>query len=135
GGVAIAAGTLVSAGAVIARWEPRLLIVMAASTAVGLLGLVDDVRPLSRISRLVAESAAASAVVACGVRLVLFENWLDAVATVVWIVILTNSFNLLDNMDGAAAAVGFASACCVAATAYMAGRADVALFLIALAAG
>jgi UDP-GlcNAc:undecaprenyl-phosphate GlcNAc-1-phosphate transferase len=73
--------------------------------------------------------------VSCGVRLPIFGNAVDAAATVLWIVVLTNSFNLLDNMDGAAAAVGSATAAVLAVSAAAAGRPDVAALLFALSAG
>ena len=47
---------------------------------------------------------------------------------------LTNSFNLLDNMDGAAAAVAVGSACLIAAAAYLGGQGGLALLLISLSA-
>jgi len=66
-----------------------------------LMGLVDDILQLRPATKLVAQIAAAAALVYFGFRL----NWLesrllDSVLTMVWVVGLTNAFNLLDNMDG-----------------------------------
>ena len=135
GGVAIAVGTLVSGAALIPHWDRRILIVVAASVLVALVGLVDDLRPVYPALRLLVEGVAATAVVMAGGRIGLFGDWLDPVVTAVWIVVLTNSFNLLDNMDGAAATVAAASSCVMAGTAYVVGQSGLALLLGALSAG
>jgi len=64
-------------------------------------GLADDLLDLKPYTKLVAEIAIASVFVFYGYRL----SWvtsltLDTLLTMVWIVGLTNAFNLLDNMDG-----------------------------------
>ncbi len=67
-------------------------------------GLLDDIRHLSPVTKLVAQFAAAGIAVAAGLRVELIGN--DVIATVVaivWLVGITNAFNLLDNMDGLAA--------------------------------
>ncbi|ETK33488.1 hypothetical protein MPTA5024_24325 [Microbispora sp. ATCC PTA-5024] len=52
--------------------------------------------------------------------------------TVVWMVLITNSFNLLDNMDGALGATAAAGAGFLAATAFATGRPGTGLLLSAL---
>jgi UDP-GlcNAc:undecaprenyl-phosphate GlcNAc-1-phosphate transferase len=135
GGVAIAFGTLGSAAAVIPHWNRQLGALAGAGAVITLVGLLDDVRPTGPVIRLLAEAGAAGAVVAAGGRIEVFGDWLDPPVTVVWIVVLTNSFNLLDNMDGAAAMVAVATACSIAVAADLAGRAGLALLLMALAGG
>lgn len=71
-----------------------------------LVGLADDLLALKPSTKLVAEIAIAAIFLSFGFRL----NWtvsitLDSVLTVVWIVGITNAFNLLDNMDGLCAGV------------------------------
>jgi UDP-GlcNAc:undecaprenyl-phosphate GlcNAc-1-phosphate transferase len=135
GGIAIVVGTLAPASVLLPHWDGRIGVVIAASLAMALLGLVDDIRPLNPASRLLVESLAAGAVVLSGGRIAVFGGWLDAVITIVWIVVLTNSFNLLDNMDGAAPTVAFVTAGFLAEAAYLAGKASLALLLLALSAG
>ena len=70
------------------------------------MGLVDDVVSLKPFTKLVAEIAIASILLYFGYRL----NWttsltLDTMLTLVWVVGMTNAFNLLDNMDGLCAGV------------------------------
>jgi UDP-GlcNAc:undecaprenyl-phosphate GlcNAc-1-phosphate transferase len=135
GGIAIAAGTLLPAAALVPHWDVRIGVVVVASAAIALLGLVDDIKPLDPRTRLLVEGCAATAVVVVGGRIAVAGNWVDPVLTIVWIVVLTNSFNLLDNMDGAASTVGFVTAGFLAGVAYLAGQAGFTLLLLALSAG
>ncbi|HEY2372475.1 MAG TPA: hypothetical protein VGH82_07985 [Gaiellaceae bacterium] len=67
-------------------------------------GLLDDVFNLGPFAKLGGQGAAAALVLASGVRVEIVGN--DVLATilgVVWLIGLTNAFNLLDNMDGLAA--------------------------------
>ena len=69
-----------------------------------LAGLVDDVRHLSPVAKLAAQFAAAGIAIAAGLRVELSANdALGVVIAFVWLVGITNAFNLLDNMDGLAA--------------------------------
>ena len=64
-------------------------------------GLVDDVMALKPSTKLIVQLAMASALVAFDFRLHWIESRLfDSLLTMIWIVGLTNAFNLLDNMDG-----------------------------------
>jgi len=63
--------------------------------------LTDDILHLKPATKLIAQLALASALLQYGYRL----NWLqsmtlDTMLTLVWVVGLTNAFNLIDNMDG-----------------------------------
>jgi len=65
------------------------------------LGAVDDARPLPPLLRLVIQGLAALPLVLTGTVLRVFlPEPLGAVLTVLWLVLLTNSFNFLDNMNG-----------------------------------
>ena len=81
---------------------------LAAASVLMLLGLIDDTRNLDWRFRLAVETLVAAAVVfGRGWKLTLFIDWPLAtdVVSVLWIVGLINSFNMLDNMDGLAAGV------------------------------
>ncbi|MGI5231936.1 MraY family glycosyltransferase [Actinoallomurus sp. CA-142502] len=135
GGVVIAAGVIVPTVAALSGAEAHLRILLVAATAVALLGLVDDLRPLSPYPRLAVEGVAAAAVVGAGGHVKIFGNWLDYVLPVLWIVVITNSFNLLDNMDGAAAGVACVTGASLALPATMVGQRGVSVLLVALACG
>ena len=72
-----------------------------------LLGLFDDFRSIKPQTKLVGQIIAAAVVAGLGYRLHWFESLtLDTMATLFWIVGITNAFNLIDNMDGLCAGVG-----------------------------
>jgi UDP-GlcNAc:undecaprenyl-phosphate GlcNAc-1-phosphate transferase len=67
-------------------------------------GLVDDIFHLPPLAKLAAQIAAAALCIACGIRVEIVYNGVVATALgIVWLVGMTNAFNLLDNMDGLAA--------------------------------
>ncbi len=135
GGVAVVAATVLPAVALIRHWNLRLIALVLAGIVVAALGLVDDLRPLGPRPRLLVEAMAATAVVVCGDRVRVFGSlWPDAILTVIWIVVLTNSFNLLDNMDGAAASTATAITGVLAVLAWTSGAPGLAALLACLAA-
>lgn len=82
-----------------------------------LVGLVDDVRPrgLSFQWKFFFQIAGALLLILFDVRLhFIHPEWLGLVATVVWVVGITNAFNIIDIMDGLAA-----SQACVAALGFL----------------
>jgi UDP-GlcNAc:undecaprenyl-phosphate GlcNAc-1-phosphate transferase len=135
GGVVIVAGVLSPATVAVGGGDTGLRVVLVAAAAVALLGLVDDLRPLTPLVRLVVEAVAAAVVVAGGGEVKIFGNGLDYVVSVLWIVGITNSFNLLDNMDGAAAGIACVTGAALALPAFMVGERGVGVFLLALACG
>jgi len=76
--------------------------IIAAATVLAVTGLLDDFRPLSWKLRLFLQFGVSIAIVASGVRATVFVSnpWVGAVLSVLWFVVLVNSFNFLDNMDG-----------------------------------
>jgi UDP-GlcNAc:undecaprenyl-phosphate GlcNAc-1-phosphate transferase len=80
----------------------RLWLLVAAGTVLMLLGLADDLKGLDWRFRLGVQVAVAAVVVWQGWRITLFIHHplLTGTITVLWIVALSNSFNMLDNMDG-----------------------------------
>lgn len=81
--------------------------IVAAATVLSVMGLIDDFRPLSWKLRLFLQVGISTAVVACGVRATVFVSnpYVGAVLSVIWFVVLVNSFNFLDNMDGLSAGI------------------------------
>ena len=80
------------------------------------IGLVDDFKEIKPHSKLIAQILAAAMVTFLGFRLQWFESLtLDTMATLFWIVGITNAFNLIDNMDGLCAGVGLVACLSLAA--------------------
>jgi UDP-GlcNAc:undecaprenyl-phosphate GlcNAc-1-phosphate transferase len=100
------------------RQSARLAWLLGAGTVLMLLGLADDRRGLDWRLRLAVQSAVAGGIVASGWQFTLFVEWrwLTAALSVLWIVGLINSFNMLDNMDGLSGGVAAIAAAILAAT-------------------
>ena len=100
GGIAIfLASSLVIAG--FARLDNRLLGLLGGGALLFATGLIDDLRHLRPHTKLIVQILAACLLVVCGVQVETTN--LQALAiplTIVWVVGITNAFNLLDNMDG-----------------------------------
>jgi UDP-GlcNAc:undecaprenyl-phosphate GlcNAc-1-phosphate transferase len=84
-----------------------VLAIMVPSVLIGLVGLADDIKNLSPISRFIAQSIAAlfTSIVIISSDTVgspTSNPYLDFVITVVWIVGITNAINFFDNHDGGA---------------------------------
>ncbi|MGH7409430.1 MAG: glycosyltransferase family 4 protein [Candidatus Methylomirabilales bacterium] len=110
GGLALYAA-IGGAAALFAPPAPGLTGLVAGATLLLLTGLWDDTRGLRPRAKLLAQGAAALLALAGGVSINFLPhpvlNW---GVTVLWLVGLTNAFNLLDNMDGLSAGVAAISA-------------------------
>jgi UDP-GlcNAc:undecaprenyl-phosphate GlcNAc-1-phosphate transferase len=97
-----------------------LAAVCGGGGAIFALGLIDDVRKLPAWLKLLVEIAVGLSLAASGVRITCFihAQWAAWLLTVLWVVGITNAFNLLDNMDGLSAGVALIASLiffCVAA--------------------
>jgi UDP-N-acetylmuramyl pentapeptide phosphotransferase/UDP-N-acetylglucosamine-1-phosphate transferase len=103
GGVAIFFGV---AASLLLHPDP-LLGLLALIGLVMALGLYDDVFHASVPTKLAGEAAIAVAAMALGFTWHITDSApLNLAVTLVWIVGITNSFNLLDNMDGLSSTIG-----------------------------
>src|ERR1044072_6348478 len=110
GGVAIYLSVLL-AFLLFVPHTPEGWVVMGASTALFLVGLVDDFLHIKPYQKLIGQVLGASAVVYFG--LLLPWGWGESVGLVVtifWLIGITNAINLLDHMDGLAAGASATSA-------------------------
>ncbi|MEK7766909.1 MAG: MraY family glycosyltransferase, partial [bacterium] len=137
GGAAIFAACILTvlAAKLIMAGSPRGVVGMVAgATVVFLLGLADDFRPLSPGVKLAVQAAAACLPIAFGVHIKFIENPQGYVPlTILWLVGITNAFNLLDIMDGLAATVALAASLWFWLISWENGRLNDALTAAALA--
>ena len=137
GGVAVALAFLIATIAV-AQLLPTVTTVMALGIVgpaflVAVIGLIDDSRHLSPWVRLAAQGAAAALAFALGTRIEIFEpTWLNALVFVLWVLIIINGINLLDNSDGLAASTVVVAGAGAAAISIFAGQELVSLMAISL---
>ena len=109
GGIGIFAGILtgfwvaVAVGAAPASRE--LVAILGGCAILFAAGLLDDLFSLGPIPKLAAQIAAALLVIFNGLTIsgLISNDFLAGVVALVWLVGMTNAFNLLDNMDGLAA--------------------------------
>lgn len=108
--------------------------ILGAAFALALVGLADDLRGLGIAPRILTQAAAGAAIwwVGGGTQLT-GEGWADLFLTVMWVVGITNAFNLLDNMDGLSAGVAAIAALAFFVIAVMNGQFLVAALSVALA--
>ena len=80
-------------------------------TQMFVVGIYDDVRRINPATKLIGQIISAATAIFFGYSLHFF-TWapLDALLTAIWIVALTNSLNLLDNMDGLAGGIALIAA-------------------------
>jgi UDP-GlcNAc:undecaprenyl-phosphate GlcNAc-1-phosphate transferase len=111
-----------------------LLWVLAPALAAGLVGLVDDFKPLKPTLRLILISVLAGLVWWQGTTIGLFENQIISfVVTLLWFLAITNSLNMIDNTDGLAGLVTVISSIGIFLVAWSFGQFLVASLAIALA--
>jgi UDP-GlcNAc:undecaprenyl-phosphate GlcNAc-1-phosphate transferase len=85
----------------------ELVGILVGASLVSFLGLWDDRHSLSPFLKLAGQVMAASVLVLTGVRVGTFP-WevVNIFITLGWVVVITNAFNLLDNMDGLSGGIG-----------------------------
>ncbi|WP_129671463.1 MraY family glycosyltransferase [Candidatus Chloroploca sp. Khr17] len=79
----------------------ELIAILVGATLVSLFGLADDRWGLSAWAKLAGQLLAGIVLLLGGTQVQLFPLiWLDWLVTLLWVVIITNAINFLDNMDG-----------------------------------
>lgn len=127
GGVAIWFA-VVAVGAWRLPWTAQNIGVLLGTTLIFVVGLVDDVLHVKPSSKLIGQIAAACVAVMAGVHVeALPQPFLFVPVTIVWIVAITNAFNLIDNMDGLSAGVAAISALFIVAFSALLGNREVAI--------
>jgi UDP-GlcNAc:undecaprenyl-phosphate GlcNAc-1-phosphate transferase len=108
GGLAVFTSFLLSLG-MIFDFDHELLALVLASTIVTAVGLIDDFGVLTPKPKMLGQIVAVFVLLKAGVilQLVFLPWWARYAITIVWLLGLSNAFNLLDIMDGLASGVGF----------------------------
>ena len=121
---------------------PSLHAILLASLIVVVLGLYDDLKGSSAEIKFLWQLAAALIVIQAGIRIdqikIPFFEYIDFgiwawPVTCLWLVGLSNAFNLIDGLDGLAAGVAMFAAFTIFATAVRWGETEVAVLCISLA--
>jgi UDP-GlcNAc:undecaprenyl-phosphate/decaprenyl-phosphate GlcNAc-1-phosphate transferase len=101
----ILAGFFVAVAVDAAPATGEILAILGGCAILFLAGLLDDLYSLGPLPKLAAQLAAAGVVIASGLTIsgLISNDFLAGLVALLWLVGMTNAFNLLDNMDGLAA--------------------------------
>jgi len=83
----------------------KIITILGVSLLMLVFGIVDDLKELSILQKILAQSLCAALLISLGIKtdIMYLGFWGNAVVTFFWILGITNAFNLLDIMDGLAA--------------------------------
>lgn len=144
GGLAIYIGFLVAVLSLV-PYSVKTLGTLAGATLIVILGVVDDMKPLSSRLKLLVQVMAAFILVACGVRVEWITNPFNTVEgmtylsyfsypiTIFWVVGVTNTLNLIDGLDGLAAGIAFIASLTLLTVSLMNGNRTMVIYTAALA--
>ena len=133
GGLAVFVAFLLSIGMTF-EFDEELLAMLLASTIVTMVGLIDDFGALTPGPKAVGQAVAVFVLLKAGVtlHLIFLPWWARILLTVIWLVGLSNAFNLSDIMDGLASGLGVIAGTFLLVVALANGRLVVAFFTVAL---
>lgn len=112
--------------------------VLIASTLMFVVGLIDDLRGLSALWRLIAQFIAVTILIQFGVFINLFPegplfNLIEFILTFFWVVGITNAFNFMDGLDGLATGLGFVTSLAFFFIAQASGQSHLSFLGVAMA--
>jgi len=145
GGLAIFLGFLLSV-VLFGRIDREMQGILLGCVVVVIVGVIDDIVPLPALLKFVVQIIAALIAVSHGVEIKIISNpifWaeseylsfgvLSVPVSVLWIVAITNSVNLIDGLDGLAAGVSAISSFTMLVIAIVVADVNVAILMAALA--
>ncbi|HEX4945297.1 MAG TPA: MraY family glycosyltransferase [Blastocatellia bacterium] len=131
--------------AVLVWFDPSFFstgILLLAATPIFLLGVVDDLRGVGERLKLIVPTGCAVLLFTSGWRITSLSLlpeiafslplWLDFVLTVLWVVGMTNAFNLIDGLDGLAVGIAALALAALLVCALLLGQQEAALLTVLL---
>ncbi len=121
---------------------PRLIAILSGLTLVFLIGVMDDRKGLGPKTKLAGQILSVAPLLWAGVRIDAYmQEWMTpgvataigAALTIGWVVLLTNSFNFLDNMDGLTGGIALVISLTLAAYSMLSGHVFMSAAYLALA--
>ncbi len=147
GGVALFAAVWLTVGVsylfaadLFAEISGFLIFILGGALIIFLVGLSDDLSPVTAWVKLAAQVAAGLVLYIGGLQIELLSTpfgsidigGFSIVLTVLWVVVLTNAINLIDGLDGLAAGVSLIGAITLVVIGQLYGVGSVLVFLLAL---
>jgi len=145
GGMAIYIGTIGSM-LIFLPIDTKLMGVIAGGTLIFIVGIIDDLRGMPAKLKLICQILCAFILFQFSVSISFISNpfgngyyyfpWIvSLLVTIIWIVGITNTINLIDGLDGLAAGVALIASISIGYTAFIHGRFDVSMAMLAIAGG
>jgi UDP-GlcNAc:undecaprenyl-phosphate GlcNAc-1-phosphate transferase len=118
------------------NFNQQLLGILFASSILLLVGLFDDFKALTPGIKFLFQIMVTYILLKSGITidLIFFPKWLDILLSFVWILTVINAFNIIDVMDGLAAAIGALASLTIFIISLYNGNFLVALLSMSLAA-
>jgi UDP-GlcNAc:undecaprenyl-phosphate GlcNAc-1-phosphate transferase len=134
GGLAVFTAFLLTVG-VLTKFEQETLGLLLSGSIALMVGLIDDFGALSPSQKLLGQTLAALVLVKSGtfIKLEFLPVYVAIPLTVLWIIAVTNAFNIIDIMDGLAAGVAGIAALIIAVANFVAHRESQAFLAMVLA--
>ncbi len=107
GGVAIYLSFLITAGIFNVPITREFIGIFAGATILFATGLIDDFKSIRPYTKLIAQITAVAVAILFDIKIEIFTPLLSVPLTILWVIAVTNAFNLLDNMDGLSAGIAF----------------------------
>lgn len=113
---------------------PVVRAIIAGTCILLVIGLIDDKMGMMPNLKLLGQFLAAMVIIKAGVRIGFLSNYyVSVIVTYIWIIGITNAFNLLDNMNGLSAGIAGIAAVFFGFIAYTSGQDVVSVVSCALA--
>jgi UDP-GlcNAc:undecaprenyl-phosphate/decaprenyl-phosphate GlcNAc-1-phosphate transferase len=135
GGIAVFAAFLMTVGVLTDFNEHETLGLLLSGCIALLVGLIDDFGVLTPHQKLLGQLFAALVLIKSGtyIKLTFLPIYVAIPLTILWILAITNAFNIIDIMDGLASGVAAVAAISIAAANHLAGRDSQAFLAVVLA--
>ena len=134
GGLAVYLSFLLTT-AFIYQYSREVLGILLAGAIIVILGLIDDLGVLNPSVKLLGQLVAATVLVKASIyiKLSILPAWAAVALTILWVMAITNAFNLIDIMDGLASGVGAIAALVLVIINYRSGKELIVPLSVALA--
>jgi len=130
-----------SVGDAFRRVRIQIVMLLATSSFVFVIGFVDDLRGMRARHKLLAQVIAAAVLCLAGVRInsqnfvnlfTLRFGWVSFPITIFWVVAITNAVNLIDGLDGLASGICAVTCAVIAFFAFNSGQLVMVVLMLAL---
>ncbi len=146
GGISMFLGTE-AALALFLHHDPKVLMILLGGACIYTVGVIDDIRGMGARLKFILQILTAILIYFGGIQIdfvrnpfdekayIFFPDWLSFLITVLWVVGITNTVNLIDGLDGLAAGVSAIASGCISYTAVLSGQYDGGLAMLAISGG